>query len=276
MPFLYVVDQRGNLYQVGDEDPLVTQNQVSGTITALNISRSGNGFSLLNDQGMNFSFGDAPALFKGEFFGAPIAKDAEISPDGRSFYILTDFGPVHTYNQAVFLGSPYFGTLWHPLAFARDFELTPTGRGYYVLDCWGNVYAFGDAVWYGNAAANCNCNNNLAEAGYIDLELAPDGRGYFITDINGYVTGFGSGQTIAKELEPAGLLPGMNRNTSFAQCSAVDMELMINCATQAVEGWWILSQDGTIQNVGLAYPVPAPGYPLGTDRKYQDLEVIYR
>ena len=262
------MDQRGNLYQVGNEDPLVTENQVTGTITALNVSRSGNGFSLFNDQGVNFSFGDAPTLFKGEFFGANIAKDAEISQDEQSFYTLTEFGPVHTYGQAVFFGSPYFGAAWHPLAFARDFELTPTGQGYYILDCWGNVYAYGDAVWYGNASAICEC--------FVDLEVAPGGRGYFITDSDGYVTGFGSGQNIAKGFEPAGLLPGINRNVSFAQGSAVDMELMINCATQAVEGWWILSRDGTIRSVGLAYPVITPGYPLGTDRKYQDLEVIYR
>ena len=77
------------------------------------------------------------------------AVDIEIYEPGPGYYILDEFGGIHTVgiNLRNFASSAY-KSLYFGWDIARDMELTNSGEGLVILDGFGGVHFVGDATWF--------------------------------------------------------------------------------------------------------------------------------
>ena len=242
---LFVLNGSGEVYRVGDNEPIVDLKMTGNNAQRFSITPSGKGFLILDHFGRMTPVGDANTSFTGEFYGIDIARDIELTSLGQGAYVLDSFGPIHPSGNAPVFGFPFFETIWYPLTSAVDLELTSSGNGYYVLDTYGNVHTYGDAVSFGNA----DLELGIAR----DIELMPDGKGYLILDASGLVHGFGSGRLLAESYQ---------NNPVIYINSAIDLEIHRNKMTGQADGWWTLDIQGNIINVGLA-SAPIVRHPTG-------------
>lgn len=262
---LFVLNGLGEVYRVGDNQPVVNLDLPDNSAQGLSIIPTGKGFIILDRYGRMTPIGDANPTFTGAFYNTDIARDVELTSSGNGVYVLHNFGSVHGSGNAPLFGFPFFETIWYPYKAAVDLELTSSESGYYILDNYGTVYTYGDAVPFGNA----DLGLDLAR----DIELMPDGKGYLILDAYGFVHGFGSGQPLAESLQLNDAPVGSVRNMpQFDTCLAGDLELHRNWFTGTIDGWWILDTHGKITNVGQA-PAPIVRHPTGEKFAYRDLEI---
>ncbi len=262
---LFVLNGSGEIYRVGENEPIVNLALSGNSAQKMSISPSGNGYLILDRFGRITSFGDAEVNFTGEFYGIDIARDVEQTPSGNGVYVLHSLGSIQGFGDAPLFGFPFFETIWRPFQFAVDLELTSSGNGYYILDHDGAVYPYGDAVSFGHVELELEIAR--------DIELMPDGKGYLILDAFGFVHGLGSGSLVAESLQRYSTPIGLAQNDSHHyQCLACDLEIYRNNSTDTVDGWWILDIHGNITPVGLA-PAPIVRHPTGEVFTYRDLEI---
>jgi hypothetical protein len=155
----------------------------TASVTRIALTRSHNGYWIVNAAGQVYAFGDArwdgnaPSLLPGETVRsiAPTTSD-------RGYWLFSSAGRVLPFGDAHFSGDMHTAHLGAPIV---DAAITPDGHGYYLLGADGSVFTFGSAHFYGSTG---NLRLNQPADG-----IAPTatGRGYWLVASDGGVFAFG-------------------------------------------------------------------------------------
>ena len=141
------------------------------------------GYSILNQAGGIYSFGDAAYygnLIDHHYPGPAIGLAG--TPNGGGYAILNTGGGIYTFGNA-----QYFGNLidHHYPGPAVAISSTPSGKGYAILTSTGALYTFGDALYFGNLL------DHHFPGPAVSFAYTPDGRGYDILTASGAIYSFG-------------------------------------------------------------------------------------
>ena len=196
------------------------------------VTRSGKGYWLLDESGAVTAFGDA--RHHGDI--APPTDDAArpvgmTAHPGGGYWVALANGEVHHFGAAASHGT---ASRSQDDALIVDIESTRSGGGYWLLAADGEVLAFGDAMHLGSA--------NTAAA--VGIAASADGDGYWVGDADTAVHAFGNA-------EPLG-----SRSGTPNRLEMVDMVV-----TDTGDGYWLIWNDGTSFNYGIApdYPTSRAG-----------------
>jgi hypothetical protein len=101
------------------------------------------GYYVMNGDGRVYAYGGAPFVGSPRF-GAELARDIAVMPDGLGYVVLDGWGGVHKFGSASVLPLP--DTYWRGWDIARGVAITADGKGVVVVDGWGGVHPSGSAV----------------------------------------------------------------------------------------------------------------------------------
>jgi uncharacterized delta-60 repeat protein len=210
-----------------------TESTASATIQHLPPPPPFNGYWLVNDVGLVYTYGTAKP--HGQTNGKPVTPVVGMAapPSGTGYWILESNGTVLAYGvpnrgQAVTL------KLKVPLVgIASD----ATGNGYWLVASNGAVYAYGDAHNYGGASAV------RLPAPIVGIAATPDGLGYWLVGSTGGVYHFGD----------AGYYGGASASRLAAPITAM-------AAYPGAGGYWLIESNGYVIPYGAAVNHGSP-YP---------------
>ena len=209
---------------------------LSGAIVP-NTGTFGAGFWYAMADGRVLPKGAAPVISPKQPQHPSSIVQMAMTPSGHGYYLVSSFGGVFSYGDAIWYGS-IAGR--HLRTETVALAVTPSGKGYYLVTRAGNVFAFGDARFSGSTAARRG-TPPLAGIG-----LTPDGRGYWLVSIRGNIFSFGSARFHGS---PAWKVTSV---TEFAP-------------TSSGQGYWVVTATGKLFRYGdaafhgsLAGQAPAP------------------
>ncbi|MFV1989928.1 MAG: S8 family serine peptidase, partial [Acidimicrobiales bacterium] len=154
-------------YEVRVALPLDVTQRLNARVTAL----SDDGYWLIDERGIVYSFGDAGALGNATSTASAVAIDS--TDDGLGYWTLSASGQVEAFGSALDLGDVDISAL-APGEIPATVSGTPSGKGYWVFTSTGRVLTFGDAVSFGDLSG-LTLNGPV-----VDSAATPDGNGYFI------------------------------------------------------------------------------------------------
>ncbi|HEX6348400.1 MAG TPA: hypothetical protein VF160_03300 [Candidatus Dormibacteraeota bacterium] len=143
------------------------------------------GYSILNQAGGIYSFGDAAYygnLIDHHYPGPAIGLAS--TPNGGGYAILNTGGGIYTFGNAQYLGNLIDHHYPGPAVAISE---TPSGRGYAILTSSGALYTFGDALYFGNLL------DHHFPGPAVSFAYTPDGQGYDILTASGAIYTFGDG-----------------------------------------------------------------------------------
>ncbi len=249
----YLLTTAGALHTFGDAMSWgdLAAIPLTRDIVDMCLGPNGRGYTLISDEGANFTFGPtscvpaspgALALRDGESFVA-----IQAHPAGQGSWAFTSHGRVITG------GSEPGGLLGiMPLRHHGDLLAhnlngrviaaiaTPTGGGYYMLGSDGGVFAFGDAAYWGSIQQllNDTLGGVLAtewlNAPIVGIVPTPSGLGYWLVAADGGVFAFGDAWFVGSI--PGVLAPGATLN------AAIDSMVTYG------DGYLMVAKDGGVFN----------------------------
>ncbi|MBE7557867.1 hypothetical protein HS125_02505 [bacterium] len=166
-PGLYVLDEDGAIYAIGEAPPLVGPDLSGAAAVDLEKSPAG-GYYVLDRNGGVHAVGGASNLGS-LYLSGGTARDLELTLDGKGAYVLESTGRIHRLVKTTLGYSFNLGA-----QIARDLRLAPDGNGVYVLDGYGGVHVAGSARRFPGPVFG----SDIA----TDLWVDPSGSRYYILD----------------------------------------------------------------------------------------------
>ncbi len=165
-------------YEVKVLLPLGASQTLNAHVTAV----AKDGYWLIDELGIVYSFGNAPGLGNATSADSAIAIDS--TADGLGYWTLSASGDVQAFGSAGDYGDLDLSAL-APGDSPSTISGTLSGEGYWVFTSKGRVFTFGDAVFYGDLSALTLNGPVIASTG------TPGGAGYFMIGNDGGVFAFG-------------------------------------------------------------------------------------
>ena len=188
-------------------------------------SKTGNGYWVVNHDGIVSDFGDA--MNYGDLSGVKLAKPIvgmSPTPTGNGYILAASDGGVFTFGDASFYGSLGAVAINKPIV---GISLTPSGHGYLLVASDGGVFAFGDASFNGSAATT-PLNKPI-----VSIAATASGNGYWLAASDGGIFSYGDAPFL-----------GSMGGTPLAR------PIMGMARSASGNGYWLSAVDGGIFNFG--------------------------
>jgi uncharacterized delta-60 repeat protein len=180
----WMLSEIGDVYAFGSV-PHLMDWRVPAPIVDIEPSPSGNGYWLLNANGVVVQSGDAADLRVLQFPNLGAGERAaalSATPSGTGLWIFTTWGRVITVGDAPHLGDMAGTPLNGPVL---DGAVSPTGQGYWMVGSDGGIFSFGDARFFGSMGGE------PLNAPVQSLVPTATGHGYWLVASDGGIFAFG-------------------------------------------------------------------------------------
>lgn len=198
------------------------------------------GYRLVGANGSVWAFGGAH--YDGEVGGRLIWPVGAAAPNGKGYWLVTEYGRVLAFGDTHNYGTAKTDTLIDPVT---GMAATPDGKGYWQVTNGGSVFSFGNAHFYGSCAYPAcwprNPNSPAAMQETFGIAATPDGKGYWLWSSTGAVYAFGDAHFYGSCLGPRQCF-GQQREYSEAFA-----------ATPDGKGYWLADSEGHVFAFGDAH-----------------------